>query len=149
MKFIVNEIQISYKEQLDVHQMPKITGSKAAAELLYNHWDKKTIGCQECFKVVLLNNANRVKGVYEISKGSITGTLVDLRILFAIILKSLTVAIVLVHNHPSGNLCASQADKELTHKIKQAAGFFDVAVLDHLILAPNGSYFSFSDAFIL
>ena len=75
--------------------------------------------------------------------------MVDLRILFAVILKTLSVAIVLCHNHPSGTLKASKADKDITEKIKNAARFFDIIVLDHIILAPDASYYSFADNMIL
>lgn len=104
---------------------------------------------QETFKVVLLNNSNKVKGVYQLSQGGITGTLIDLRILFAVILKSLSVAIILTHNHPSGKLEPSDADKTLTNKIKRASKLFDITILDHLIFAPDGDYYSFSDNGIL
>lgn len=94
---------------------------------------------------MLLNNANKVKGIYEVSCGGITGTMVDLRILFAVLLKSLTTAVILAHNHPSGTLRPSEADKGLTEKIRNAAGFFDIKVLDHLIITPDGEFFSFAD----
>ncbi len=145
MKDKVNEIQISYKEKIQTLKSEAIKSSDDARKLLFEHWDKDTIGLQESFKVLLLNNSNKVKGVYELSTGSITGTLVDIRILFAVILKSLSVGVILVHNHPSGKLQPSEADKQLTKKIKKASDFFDVKVLDHLIIAPNGDYFSFSD----
>jgi len=98
---------------------------------------------------MLLNNANKVKGIYEVSTGGITETLVDLRIVFAVVLKSLTTSVILVHNHPSGNLKPSEADKRLTEKIKNAALLFDIKVLDHLIITPDGNYFSFADEGIL
>ena len=104
---------------------------------------------QESFKVLLLNNSNKIKGIYQLSTGGITGTLVDIRILFAVILKSLSVAVILSHCHPSGKLIPSEADKQLTQKIKNAAAFFDVKVLDHLIIVPNGEYYSFADEGIL
>ena len=94
---------------------------------------------------MLLNNANKVKGIYEVSTGGITGTLVDLRIIFAVVLKSLTTAVILAHNHPSGTLRPSEPDKRLTQKIKKAGELFDIKVLDHLILTPDGNYFSFAD----
>lgn len=145
MKDKVNEIKVSYKERVAVQSMPRICNASDAAELLFKHWDKDSIGYQETFKVLLLNNSNRLKGVYEISKGGITGTLVDLRVLFATVLKSLTVAIILAHNHPSGKLVASGADIELTAKIKSAAEFLDIKVLDHVIISPNGDYYSMAD----
>ena len=96
-----------------------------------------------------MNNSNKVKGICQLSIGGISGTLVDLRILFAIVLKSLSVGVILAHNHPSGKLIPSEADKQLTEKIKKAAELLDVKVLDHLILTPNGDYYSFSDEGIL
>ena len=94
---------------------------------------------------MLLNNANRVKGIFEVSTGGITGTLVDLRILFAVVLKSLSCSVILSHNHPSGTLKPSEADKRLTEKIKKAGELLDIKILDHLILTPDGDYFSFAD----
>jgi len=149
MKTQVNEIKVSYKERVPASFWRKITTSKDAAELLFEHWDKNTIGLHESFKIVLLNNNNKVKGIYQISQGGITGTLVDLRILFGVILKTLSVAIILTHNHPSGTLKASEADKQITRKIKKAADLFDIRVLDHILLVPSGDYYSFADEGIL
>ena len=141
----INEIEVSYRQETPASHWKKISSSADAAEILFEHWDKGTIGLQESFKVVLLNNGNQVKGIYEISKGGITGNLVDLRILFAVILKSLTVGILLCHNHPSGTLKPSANDKGITKKIQNASKLFDIQVLDHIILAPDGSYYSFAD----
>jgi DNA repair protein RadC len=146
MKTKVNEISIKYQGNFKISQAPKITSSESAASILYNHWDKDQIGLQECFKVILLNNANKVKGIYEVSKGGITGTLVDLRILFAVVLKSLTTSIILCHNHPSGTLKPSLADKQITQKIAKAAELLDIKLLDHLIITPNQEYYSFADS---
>jgi len=149
MKNKVNEIAISYSGSTKANLLPKITCSQNAADLVYNQWNKKTIELHETFKIMLLNNANKLKGICEVSTGGITGTLVDVRILFAILLKSLTTAVILVHNHPSGTLTPSEADKNLTQKIKKAGALFDITILDHLILTPNGNYYSFADNGIL
>ncbi|MEO2061663.1 MAG: JAB domain-containing protein [Christiangramia sp.] len=149
MKAQVNEISIKYQGNFKISQAPKITSSVSAAELLFDTWNKDQIGLQECFKVMLLNNANRVKGIFEVSTGGITGTLVDLRILFAVVLKSLSCSVILSHNHPSGTLKPSEADKRLTEKIKKAGELLDIKILDHLILTPDGDYFSFADEGIL
>ncbi len=149
MKSKVNEISISYKEQNNIENAPSIKSSSDAAELLFENWDSDTITLYESFKVLFLNNSNKVKGVYELSRGGITGTLVDIRILFATALKSLSVGIILAHNHPSGKLRASNADIELTKKIKNAAELFDIKVLDHLIITPDGNYYSFADNHII
>ena len=149
MKVQVNEIRISYKGGLKSSMWQKISNSQDAAQLLFEDWDKDTIELHETFKVVLLNNSNKVKGIYQISQGGITGTLVDVRILFAVILKSLSVGIILTHNHPSGMLVPSDADQKLTNKIKKASELFDIKLLDHLILVPDGDYYSFADNGIL
>ena len=149
MKDKVNEIQISYKDKISISKSISIKSSADAGKLLFDTWDKNTIGLQESFKVLLLNNANKVKGVYELSKGGITGTLVDIRILFAVVLKSASVAIILSHCHPSGTLKPSEADKQLTIKIQKAAKLFDINVLDHMIITPNGEYYSFADNSLL
>ena len=73
----INEIEVSYRHEIPASLWKKIGSSADAAAVLYEHWDKGTIGLQESFKVVLLNNGNRVKGIYEISKGGITGTMVQ------------------------------------------------------------------------
>lgn len=145
MKSKVNEIQIRYREKISVSKSPQMNSSENVAKLLYENWDKDTIGLHETFKVLLLNNSNKVKGIYPLSTGGITGTIVDLRLLFAIALKTLSVGIILTHNHPSGQLKASHADIDLTKKIKKAAQLFDIRVLDHLIITPNGDYYSFAD----
>lgn len=145
MKTKVNEITVSYKGNFKTNELPKITSSRDAGELLYEHWNKETIGLQESFRVILLNNANKVKGIYEVSSGGITGTLVDVRILFAVLLKTVTTAVILGHNHPSGTLRPSEADKSLTKKLAKAGELLDIKILDHLILTPDGNYFSFLD----
>ncbi len=145
MKYKVNEIKISYQEKLATLQSENIKSSDDAAKLFFDHWDKHTIGLYESFKILMLNNSNKVKGIYELSSGGITGTIVDIRLLFAVVLKSISVGIILAHNHPSGKLKPSQSDINLTKKIKTASEYLDINLLDHLVLAPDGTYFSFTD----
>ena len=149
METKVNEIAISYSGSIKTKLLPKVSSSLDAANLLYKHWDKQNIELYESFKMLLLNNSNKVKGIYTLSKGGITGTLVDVRIVFAVVLKSVTTSIILAHNHPSGTLKPSQPDKMLTEKIKKAGELFDIKILDHIILSPDGEYFSFADDGIL
>ncbi|MFS4494700.1 JAB domain-containing protein [Maribacter sp. 2308TA10-17] len=145
MRNEVKEIKISYCERLGTIESESIQMSEPVAKLLYENWNKDTIGLHETFKVLLLNNANKVKGVYQASSGGLTGTLVDIRILFAVILKSLSTTIILAHNHPAGTLSPSEADIQITKRIQKAAALFDIRVLDHLIISPTGDYFSFMD----
>ncbi|WP_064196329.1 MULTISPECIES: RadC family protein [Emticicia] len=98
----------------------------------------------EQFWVLLLNRANEVIKPHQISIGGVAGTVADPKMIFKAALEYLASAIILVHNHPSGNLTPSQADKELTKKVKEAGKMLDIPVLDHLIFGDNG-YFSFAD----
>jgi DNA repair protein RadC len=98
----------------------------------------------EVFAVIFLNRANRIKHFEIISEGGITGTVADPRIILRKALNEDAVSIILCHNHPSGSLKPSRADEELTTKIKEAAKYFDIRVLDHIIVSENG-YYSFAD----
>jgi DNA repair protein RadC len=102
----------------------------------------------EVFAVVFLNRANKVNHFEIISKGGITGTVADPRIILKKALEEDATSIVLCHNHPSGNLHPSRADEELTKKIKEAAGYFDIKIIDHIIVSEEGFY-SFADEGIL
>lgn len=98
----------------------------------------------EEFWIIYLNNANRIIHKAQISKGGITGTLVDVRLIMKQALEVGAIGLVLVHNHPSGNLDPSAADKQITNKLIQAAQSLDLKVLDHLIVTQK-QYFSFAD----
>lgn len=98
----------------------------------------------EVFAVIFLNRACRIKHFEIISKGGITGTVADPRIILKKAVEQEATSIILSHNHPSGNLTPSRADEEITQKIKQAASYFDIRILDHLIIADDG-YYSFAD----
>ncbi len=102
----------------------------------------------EVFAVLFLNRANKINHFQIISEGGMTGTVADPRIILKKALEENAVSIILCHNHPSGSLKPSRADEELTNKIKEAAKFFDIKVLDHLIVSEEG-YYSFADEGIL
>jgi len=98
----------------------------------------------EVFAVIFLNRANRIKHFEIISRGGLTGTVADPRLILKKAVEHDATSIVLSHNHPSGNLLPSNADQEITRKIKQAASYFDICVLDHIIVSDDG-YYSFAD----
>jgi DNA repair protein RadC len=98
----------------------------------------------EEFWVLLLNRNNLVIDKMMVSQGGLSGTVIDVRLILKTALEKLACSIILCHNHPSGNLTPSEADKEITKKIKEAGKHMDIPVLDHLIIA-NDSYFSFAD----
>jgi DNA repair protein RadC len=102
----------------------------------------------EEFWIIYLDNSNKILQKSQLSKGGITGTLVDVRLVFKSALELGATAIILVHNHPSGGLRPSQADKQLTQKLIQGGKSLDIKVLDHLIVTQK-SYFSFADEGIL
>jgi len=102
----------------------------------------------EVFAVMYLNRANKINHFEIVSEGGITGTVADPRIILKKALEEDAVSIILCHNHPSGSLKPSRADEDLTHKIKEAAKYFDIRVLDHMIVS-DGGYFSFADEGLL
>lgn len=140
----VAEIEIVYKTKVKPSSRPKITGSKDIYSLLLSVWDMNLIELQEQFIVLLLNRNNRVLGVYKASTGGLTGTVADPRLILAAALKAGAASIILSHNHPSSSLTPSRADEQLTQKIKQAASYHDISVLDHIIVTTEG-YYSFAE----
>jgi DNA repair protein RadC len=102
----------------------------------------------EVFAVAYLNQANRINHLEIISKGGITGTVADPRVILKKALLEEAVSLILCHNHPSGSLQPSKADQELTKKLKEAAKLFDISLFDHIIVSESG-YFSFADGGIL
>jgi len=122
----------------------KINSVQKAYNHILDFWDMGTIELQEEFKILILNRANVVLGIYPMSKGGISGTVVDLKLIFGVVLKCNASGIIVVHNHPSGNLNPSEADKLITKKIKSAANIFDIQLIDHLIITKEG-YYSFSN----
>jgi DNA repair protein RadC len=144
----VAEVELVYKTNVKASERPQIKTSNDSFSILKEIWDDNKINMLEQFKVLLLNRANRVIGVYQASSGGITGTIADSRLILATAIKSLAVSIILSHNHPSGNLKPSRADEELTAKLKSACNYHDIKVLDHVIVTSEG-YYSFADEGLL
>jgi DNA repair protein RadC len=122
----------------------QINCSNDAYHELKNWFQDDTITLQEQFVVLYLNRANRVLAAYEVSRGGMTGTVADPRLILSTALKVTAVGMVVAHNHPSGSLKPSQADIQLTDKIKDAGKLLDIQLVDHLILTPD-EYYSFAD----
>lgn len=129
----------------EVAEVNKITSSAVAFELLQPILGELQ---HEEFWILYLNNANTVLHKEQLSKGGMTGTLVDVRLVLKLALEHGAVGLILAHNHPSGTLKPSSADKQLTQKLKLAAQALDIKVLDHLIVTQK-AYFSFADEQIL
>lgn len=141
----VSEVKLSYKSRTRAADRPQVINSYTAYQVLMENWDKDTIALFEEFHVLLIDRANRIMGRYPCSQGSMVGTVVDPRMVFTVALKMRAASVILAHNHPSTNVKPSQADKDLTYKLVQAGKILGVQVLDHLILSPEGGYYSFAD----
>ncbi len=103
-------------------------------------WDANKIEFVEQFKVVLMNRANRVLGIYELSNGGVSGRVADPKLVSMAALKANACCLILSHNHPSGNLKPWHADEALTRKISEAGKFLDITGLNHVIVTSEGYY---------
>jgi len=137
------EISVSYKTK--IKRRIKITNSKDAFYILYPLFDVNTIELKEEFILLLLNRANHILGWFKLSSGGTNGTVVDVKLVFMLALNANSENLILCHNHPSNNIKPSDADIKLTNQIKEAGKLMDINVLDHLIIASNGTYFDFAD----
>ena len=144
----VAEIEIVYRTKVKPSERPKIERSSDIYPLLLSKWNMDLIELQEEFMVLYLNRANKVLGIYHASAGGLTGTVADPKLILGVALKCGAVNIILSHNHPSGCLKPSRADEQLTQKIKQAALYHDIGLLDHIIVTSEG-YYSFADEGLL
>ena len=139
---IITALELGRRRRLEqAIELPKITSSKMAFNIM-----QPIIGelQHEEFWIIFLNNSNKVLSKQQSSKGGLTGTLVDVRLVFKKAIELCATAIILCHNHPSGKLQPSNADKLITTKLIKAGETLDIKVLDHLIITEN-AYFSFAD----
>lgn len=144
-ELIASEVEIIYKSKIPASERVQIRHSADAFKVFYDHWNKDTIEHHEEFKIMLLNNKNMVLGIAEISKGGITSTIIDPRIVFQYALKAHATAIILGHCHPSCNPTPSESDVAITKKLAEAGKVMDIQVLDHIILCGDGTYYSLMD----
>lgn len=140
--YTVGEVELTYKSTSKARS--KIYSSEDAYKVLLPTYKEGAICYKEYFKVLFLNQANQVLGYTLISEGGITETSVDVRVILQAALLTNSVALVLAHNHPSGNLKPSRQDMEITKQVKEAARLMRITVIDHLILTDAG-YYSFAD----
>lgn len=138
----ISEISVSYSN-CNIEKV-KINSSKDSFDCLRACWNDSTIELQEEFKILMLNRSNQILGIYPLSKGGVSSTVVDAKLIFSVALKCNASSIILAHNHPSGNLNPSEADKNITQKLKKASKYLDIDLLDHIILTKD-NFYSFSD----
>ena len=140
----ISEIKLYYKPRKTVAS--RITCSGDAYKQMLKFYDQNTIALQEQFIILYLNRANMVLGAHQLFTGGLTGTIADIRLIMGIALKSMACGIIISHNHPSGNLIPSEADRTLTDKVKKACDLMDIKLYDHIIVSPNeGTFYSFAD----
>jgi DNA repair protein RadC len=138
------EICVSYRPAIT--NKPIILSPLDAYHLFIEFFPVETIQLQERFVILYLNKANRALGIYPLSVGGMSGTLVDVRLILSIGLKIAASFMMLAHNHPSGNLQPSRQDIELTNKIKEAGKLVEIILLDHLIIsAVKRDYYSMAN----
>jgi DNA repair protein RadC len=138
----LREVSAVYKTKDDISNV-KIGGSQDVNDYIRSVYPVE-INIREAMVVLYLNNSNRTIGYSVASIGGITGTVVDVRLVLRDALLTGSTSLVLIHGHPSGSLKPSQADISITNKVKKAAEFMDMKLLDHLIIT-EGSFFSFAD----
>ena len=139
----VAEIEITYRNRVPIDQMKQVSRSSDADNILRDIWSDNMDYFEE-FYVLFLNCGNKVLGYKKISQGGLSGTVVDPKMIFQAALKANANAVILAHNHPSGNTTASEADIKITKKISEGGRILEISVLDHLILAGK-EFFSFAD----
>lgn len=142
--FKLAEIEVKYSTKVKSTDRLKVTTSSDAADGFREMW-KQSMEHKESFYAMYLNRNNRVLGIHKISEGGLSGTVVDVRCIFQVALKTNASNVIVAHNHPSGNTQPSDADKTITQKIREAGKFLEIPLLDHLIMVPNEGYMSFAD----
>jgi len=141
----VAEVELRYRTNVHPDNRAQTKSSQDAYRILFDSWNKNTIEHIEEFKLLLLNRANRVLGMVALSKGTTSGSIVDIKVILQYAIKANASSIIVAHNHPSGNPEPSEADKKITNRIKQACELMEISLLDHLIILPIENYYSFSD----
>lgn len=140
-KSLVGEYVIEYRAKK--YKKVQIKSSETAQKFARNVFPVN-INVREGMIAIMMNRANNVTGFYSVSQGGLSGTVIDTRLILHVALQSLSSSFILVHNHPSGNNQPSDADIKITEKIKKAAEYMEIKVLDHIILIED-AYFSFAD----
>jgi DNA repair protein RadC len=133
----VTEVQLVYKTKIKASDRPKISNMEDAVDIFRKYWSRDRIEHIEEVKILLLNRSNRVLGIATVSQGGISGSVIDERIVLQYAIKSNATGVILAHNHPSGNLDASEADNRITGKIKNSLELIGISLLDHVIITAE------------
>jgi len=135
--FQVAEVKLSYSTKIKSSERLKVGSGYEAYCILKSVWDEGTIELIEEFKIILLNRSNRVLGIVNLASGGMASCVIDPKLIFVSAIKSGASAVILAHNHPSGNIKPSSEDISLTRKIKEGGKLLDITVLDHIIVTSE------------
>jgi DNA repair protein RadC len=141
----ISEVKLIYRTRIKASERLKVKCSRDAYDIFIENWDLDSIEHTEEFKILLMNRSNSVLGIFPVSKGGLSGTVTDVRLIYQAAIKANASGIILAHNHPSSNINPSESDIKITQKIKDAGILMDIQLLDHLIICTDGDYYSFAD----
>lgn len=148
MKKYIREVKITLqKNETDLEQF-KIRSSRDSANFFIKQFGE-SIDVFESVEVIFLDNALNSLGWMRVSQGGLNQSIVDVRLIFASALNCLATSFIMCHNHPSGNRQPSAEDLKITEQLKEAGNFLNIKILDHLIIFPDKSYYSFADEAII
>ena len=133
----ISEVRLIYRTKVKASDRLQVKCSKDAFDIFMENWDQDSIEHIEEFKLLFMNRSNSVLGILPVSKGGISGTVTDIRLIYQGAIKANASGIIVCHNHPSGNLNPSESDSKLTNKIKEAGLLMDIQLLDHLIIISD------------
>jgi DNA repair protein RadC len=145
----VSEVRLVYRTKIKASERLQVKCSKDAFDIFIGSWELDSIEHFEEFKLMLLTRSNKVLGIASISKGGISGTVTDVRVILQYAIKANASGIIICHNHPSGNLQPSESDLTITRKIKESGNLMDIQLLDHLLIIPEEKYCSMADEGLL
>jgi len=133
----ISEVQLVYRTKIKPTDRPKIANTDDAVAIFRRYWDRDRIEHIDEVKILLLNRNNKVLGIATVSMGGVSGTVMDERVILQYAIKANASAISLAHNHPSGNLEPSDADMNITRKIKKALDLMGITLLDHIVITAD------------
>jgi len=143
-QYKVCEVKLTYKSKIKASEREKILSAEDAYKILLSVFDSETIQYKEFFKVILMNKANKVLDICPISEGGLNETSADICIIMQAAILGNASAIILAHNHPSGNIQPSMQDDQVTKRVKEIAKLIGINLLDHLIITDE-TYYSYSE----
>lgn len=144
----ITEIELVYRNQRDISELPRISDCRDAHRILRETWDESKIDLQEQSRVLLLTKDNKCIGVSTLATGGTDRVNVDLKIIFGLAVKANASALIFAHNHPSGNLNFSESDIEMTKQMVEVGEALGLPVLDHLVITRNG-FSSMEEKFLM